>query len=59
MEKEKMAEAEYKAPNPVHQDPDGQWYFYEETWAHRQGPFGSEDEANKACARYAHEILGD
>jgi hypothetical protein len=59
MEKEKMAEAEHKASNPVHRDPDGKWYFYDETWADRLGPFDSEEEANAACAKYAHEILGD
>lgn len=29
------------AQDPVHQEADG-WYFYDETWADRQGPFPSE-----------------
>lgn len=38
--------------DPVHFD-NGQWFFYEETWAHRQGSFATEAEARAACNRYA------
>lgn len=45
------------AVDPVHEE-DGRWYFYEETWADRQGPFDSREEAAEACERYAREVLG-
>jgi hypothetical protein len=43
--------------DPVHFE-NGSWYFYEETWAHRQGPFTTEAEAREACVRYA-QFLND
>jgi len=45
-----------KEMNPVHQDRDGKWYFFDETWADRQGPYETEEEANEACAKYADEL---
>lgn len=33
------------------------WYFWEETWAHCQGPFESKDEASMACKHYAEKML--
>lgn len=32
------------------------WYFYDETWANRLGPFDSEDEARAACKTYAEGL---
>lgn len=31
--------------NIIHEK-DGKWYFWEETWSRRQGPFDSHEEAN-------------
>ncbi len=45
------------APDPVHED-DGGWYFWHETWADREGPFPSEQEARFMFAAYCHFILG-
>jgi len=42
---------------PVHKD-SGKWYFWEETWAERQGPFDTEKEAIDACNKYCKECLG-
>jgi len=39
-------------PNPVHKEDDG-WYFYDETWSDRFGPFPTEEDANKARVVYA------
>lgn len=32
------------------------WYFYDETWANRHGPFGTYGEANEACTKYAEGL---
>lgn len=29
------------------------WYFWDETWAHRAGPYPTEADANIACEAYA------
>jgi hypothetical protein len=29
---------EYAAPDPIHEE-NGQWYFWDETWANRLGPY--------------------
>lgn len=39
---------------PVHYDRKQKaWFFWTETWADKQGPFKSKDEAEKACSVYA------
>lgn len=40
--------------DPVHVDPDGRWYFYDETWANRYGPYGSEAESRSQMQSYAN-----
>lgn len=35
-----------------HDDLDGKWYFWEETWATRHGPFETREEAETALTRY-------
>lgn len=42
-----------KPRDPIHQDPDGKWYFYDETWAYRYGPFESEEKARAELGLYA------
>ncbi len=45
------------ATDPVHYDEtDKAWYFWDETWAHRHGPFPSREKAVEACSRYAHSL---
>jgi len=44
---------------PVHQDKDGKWYFFEETWAFRQGPFKTEKETREAFNHYCMTELYD
>jgi|TARA_Y100000296_G_scaffold29135_1_gene33945 hypothetical protein len=36
---------------PVHEH-EGRWYFWDEVWANRHGPFKSEEEAAGQCKRY-------
>lgn len=44
-------------PDPVHCD-DGKWYFWDETWADRQGPYDTEDEARNKMQDYVEKVLG-
>jgi len=40
--------------NPVHQnETDGKWYFWDETWADRLGPYETKEAAEEACENYA------
>lgn len=43
--------------DPVEQDTDG-WYFWDETWADRHGPFDSEEKAREALDHYCKTYLG-
>lgn len=38
--------------DPVHEDDEG-WWFYDETWADRIGPFSTEGEARCHLGKYA------
>lgn len=44
--------------NPIHKDLDGKWYFWDETWADRYGPYNTEEEANEALERYGDYLDG-
>lgn len=35
----------------------GKWYFYNETWTHRAGPFDTEQEATEKFEIYCKEHL--
>lgn len=50
-EVEKKAVAPHTS-NPVHQDTQG-WWFYDETWSDRRGPYPTERAAVRDCQRYA------
>lgn len=39
--------------DPVFQADDGQWYFWDEIWVDRIGPYRTEGEARRQCASYA------
>jgi len=43
--------------DPVHQD-NNKWYFWDETWGNRYGPYDTETEARKLLAKYCKEELG-
>lgn len=38
--------------DPVHMDPDGSWWFYDETWTGRYGPYPTPDEARAKLQDY-------
>lgn len=42
--------------NPIHFE-DGKWWFWDETWADRHGPFESEAAAEAALRAYVVEYL--
>ena len=48
-----MNVAEQPLKDPVHMDPDGQWYFYDETGAYRYGPYTGPNEARSGLQEYA------
>ena len=42
----------------VHQDKeDNLWYFWDESWAYRYGPYDSEKEAYERLRKYCNEVL--
>lgn len=43
-------------PEPVHQDPNGGWYFWDETWAGRQGPYSTEKAARRNMKYYCESL---
>jgi hypothetical protein len=45
-------------PVPVHEE-DGQWYFWDETWASRYGPYKTESIANNELEDYCKYYLGN
>jgi hypothetical protein len=53
-----LADIDAEARDPVHEE-NGKWYFWEETWADRQGPFDTELQARNACEQYAQALVGD
>lgn len=38
-------------PDPIHEE-NGQFYFWDETWAHRYGPFGTRNEVTQKLGQY-------
>ena len=41
-----------KNGDPVHKN-GGRWWFWDEVWVERHGPYATKAEAKAACARYA------
>ena len=41
--------------SPVHEH-EGQWYFWDETWADRVGPFDTREDASDALADYCEQL---
>jgi hypothetical protein len=42
--------------DPVHQE-EGKWFFYDESWVDRYGPYDTEEEARGMLSRYISEVL--
>lgn len=46
--------------DPVHYDEEQDaWFFWEETWADRQGPFNTREEAVQALSNYVRFLNGE
>ena len=43
-------------PDPVRFE-DGAWYWWDETWSDRTGPYTTRKLAEKACTKYCKEFL--
>lgn len=41
--------------NPVHKH-EGQWYFWDEVWASRKGPYPTAEEAQTALTNYCLQL---
>lgn len=46
------------AANPVFQDEDGKWWFWNETWSDKYGPYDSKNAVAKALYTYCIYELG-
>lgn len=45
------------ATDPVHFDEkERAWFFYDESWAYRHGPYPSREKANEECNKYARSL---
>jgi hypothetical protein len=44
--------------DPVHEDDDG-WWFFDESWSERYGPFETEKECRDELKLYCIECLGE
>lgn len=42
--------------NPVHQNTDDKWYFWDEYWVFEKGPYDTEELANEACKEYGKRL---
>ena len=42
--------------DPIHQQEDGKWYFYDETWADTLGPYDTKEECEAALHKYAETL---
>lgn len=44
--------------DPVHQFED-KWWFWDQTWANREGPYETEQDARNMLLEYSNTILGE
>jgi len=47
-----------KAPDPVHQF-EGKWWFWDEVWCDRLGPYDTKEEADLAISSYISQLIGE
>jgi hypothetical protein len=47
--------AKIEARNPIHEE-GGRWYFWDETWSNRHGPYPSEVVANEELNKYVRYL---
>lgn len=44
--------------DPIHEE-NGKWYFWNEVWADRYGPYDSKQKAIEQLKKYCKEVLVD
>ena len=44
-----------KEHDPVHEE-EGKWYFWDETWGYRYGPYRDEEQARASMKDYASKL---
>lgn len=49
--------AQDQVRSPIHEYR-GKWYFYDETWASRIGPYDKREQADEAFKTYAQSLNG-
>jgi hypothetical protein len=42
--------------DPVHQNEEGKWAFWDETWSDSVGSYDTEEEARKALKEYCEQL---
>lgn len=42
--------------DPIHQNEDGKWYFWDEVWAFEMGPYDTEEAARTALDEYCASL---
>jgi hypothetical protein len=42
--------------DPVHQNENGAWYFWTETWAYEMGPYDTEELCRMALKEYCEAL---
>ena len=50
------ADANFQLIEVLHKH-EGSWWFWDEAWSERMGPYDSEDEARKAMNKYVDLLL--
>jgi hypothetical protein len=50
--------AAFPPADPVEQDADGKWWFWDETWADKYGPYETKEAVHKALWTYCVYELG-
>ena len=55
-----MPNEPWKEPtDPVHFDPvEHKWFFWDETWSDRYGPFETQEIAQEECTKYDNSLDG-
>lgn len=52
-----LEELDLPLPPPIVHEENNSWYFWDETWTNRHGPFASRDEAETMLEAYLLESL--
>ena len=51
-----MSKRPRNSSDPVFQDGQGRWWFWDETWSWQHGPYKTEEAADEACLEYAKSL---